>query len=111
MRKGTGEVSGKVTFNGEPLPGGMVTFIPENGKAEGVRIAEDGSYKVTNIPVGPVRITVTTQAPVKFPGSKEPFEPLGKYVPIPARYREAETSGLALEVKKGSQTQDLVLKE
>jgi hypothetical protein len=109
-RGGTGEVTGKVTYKGDVLPGGMVTFIAENGKAESARIAEDGSYKVANIPVGRARITVTTQPPVKL-GAKEPFEPLGKYIEIPPRYRDADISGLSLSVKRGSQQYDLPLTE
>jgi hypothetical protein len=108
--KGTGEVSGTVTYNGAPLPGGIVTFIAENGRVEPARIGEDGSYKVTNVPVGPVRITVTTPAPLQFPG-REPQELLGKYVAIPKRYGEAEDSGFTFEVKKGSQRYDLPLSD
>jgi hypothetical protein len=105
---GKGEVSGIVTFDGKPLPGGMVTFIPANGKPESSRIGEDGAYRVTNVPAGRVQIKVVTQPPVEF-GTGEPFLPLGKYVAIPERYSDPERSGFTWEVKRGKQEYNLTL--
>jgi hypothetical protein len=107
--RGRGDVSGTVTLNGKPLPGGMVTFVPDNGRAEAARIGEDGKYTITNIPAGPARITVATQQPIRMKENGKDFEPLGKYVPIPERYRDPETSGLTLDVKRGFQECDLSL--
>jgi hypothetical protein len=105
---GKGEVSGTVTFDGKPLPGGMVTFIPANGKPESCRIGEDGSYRVANVPTGRAQIKVVTQPPVEF-GKGEPFLPLGKYVQIPKRYSDPESSGFTCDVKRGKQEHNLKL--
>jgi hypothetical protein len=107
--RGRGDVSGTVTLDGKPLPGGMVTFVADNGQAEAARIGEDGKYTVTNIPVGLARVTVVTQPPVRMYENGKAFEPLGKYVPIPERYRDPETSGLTFDVKRGPQDFDLPL--
>jgi hypothetical protein len=109
--RGRGDVSGTVTLNGKPLPGGMVTFVADNGQAEAARIGEDGKYTISNVPAGPARITVVTQQPVRMQGNGKAFEPLGKYVPIPERYRDPEMSGLKLDVKRGSQECDLPLEQ
>jgi hypothetical protein len=58
----TGTVSGKVTYNNKPLKGGTVSFITQTGTPKFTGIADDGSYTVTGVPVGPVKITVDTSA-------------------------------------------------
>jgi hypothetical protein len=51
------EVSGKVTYNGKPLPGGKVTFVSANGYAGHGTISPQGEYSVMS-PLGEVRIGV-----------------------------------------------------
>jgi hypothetical protein len=60
----TAKISGKVLFQGRPLPGGLVTFYPMEGQSNPASaiIGEDGSYSVHNAPVGNVRITVSNLA-------------------------------------------------
>jgi hypothetical protein len=117
----TGEVSGKVTYRGNPLPGGLVTFVHQDGRIGVGEIHEDGTYSVPEAPGGNVKVTVRTVPPipampaaVKLPGGigggkAETYYPAGKYVPIPKKYAEGETSGLALTVKRGSQPFDIDL--
>jgi hypothetical protein len=67
-------VSGKVTYKGEPVPYGMVLFYshgkavdPKSGQiapAATARISADGSYEVSNAPVGPVMVCVATDPDV-----------------------------------------------
>jgi hypothetical protein len=108
---GRGDVSGIVTLNGAPLPGGMVTFVAANGQAETGRISADGTYSVPNFPAGPARITVITQPPVRLNENGPAIETLGKYVAIPQRYRDPEQSGLTCDVKRGPQQCDLPLQQ
>jgi len=61
-----GSVSGKVTFNGAPMPGGTVTFVPEGGGAGGGSASinpEDGSYSIDKLPKGPMKVTVKAYTP------------------------------------------------
>jgi hypothetical protein len=67
-----GTVSGKVFYQGNPLPGGTVTFLQEKGAFHSV-IHEDGSYQVTGIPPGPATITVSSPDPPK-PADPSPME-------------------------------------
>ena len=123
---GTATVSGVVTFQGKPLPGGQVSLVPPKGPPALIGfIKEDGSYSIVNVPVGEVKIMVTTQPPlpelpsfIKVPGrtndpnstaKSAPYKPLGEYVKIPDRYRLAETSGLTLKVKRGENRYDIPL--
>jgi hypothetical protein len=131
----TGHVSGKVIYNGQPLPGGRLTFRPADPELNSVPalIGADGSYEATP-PVGEVTIAVDNselrppepgQRPGLPPGFKLPGQGgavkaggaaesaegklTGKYVPIPEKYYQAETSGLKYTVKKGSETYDIKL--
>jgi hypothetical protein len=63
-----GTVSGKVFYQGNPLPGGRVTFLQEHGAFHSV-IHEDGSYQITGISPGLATITVSSPDPPKPTGS------------------------------------------
>jgi hypothetical protein len=132
----TGHLSGKVIFNGKPLPGGWLTFRPADAKANAVPalIGEDGSYEAT-VPVGEVTISVDNrelQPPDRSGGVRPGLPPgiklpdgaakaaaeaptaggtklAGHYVAIPDKYYRAETSGLTHTVKTGSETHDIEL--
>ncbi|HEY7424028.1 MAG TPA: carboxypeptidase-like regulatory domain-containing protein [Gemmataceae bacterium] len=68
-----GDVSGKVTYNGKPLPGGIVTFFPSSrGGVFNAKINEDGSYSLSKVPAGKMKITVVSTS------SKPPLSPMAK---------------------------------
>jgi hypothetical protein len=102
----TGTVVGKVTYRGKPLPGGTITFVTAKGKALSGRLDTEGAYEVKNIPVGEVRVLVTT-VPVK-PTPKDAKQP-AKYVQIPKKYADPKTTPLRVQVKQGEQTANIQL--
>jgi hypothetical protein len=114
------EVSGKVLFQGKPLPGGQVTFVAVNGGfASSGTIDENGNYKI-NAPVGEVEIGVTNRMlqsirrPKALPhpekaGVKESQPMKGQWVKIPSHYEDPHTSGLTYTVKSEPQTHDIEL--
>jgi hypothetical protein len=115
------EVSGKVVFQGKPLPGGRVTFVAvQGGFASSGNIDENGNYQLSS-PVGDVEIGVDNTMlqrqrgkPANLPHLKEPgaeeAKPLkGKWVDIPASYADPHTSGLKFTVKPETQTHDIEL--
>ncbi len=122
-----GEVSGKVSFKGKPLPGGKVTFVTAKwGYSASANIDENGQYN-GKFPVGDVLIAVDNrmlEPPKKEKGKKQaaknpplkappdvvaPPPPKGKYVKIPDKYADPSTSGLTFKVEKGTQTHDIKL--
>ena len=129
-----GEVTGKVLFQGQPLPGGTVSFVAVNGGfADTGRIDENGNYQLKS-PVGEVKIGVDnrmfriqspTQGDKKEPKSareKKMAESQkdqsakggvlkGHYVQIPESYTDPATSGLTYTVIPGSQTHNIELSE
>jgi hypothetical protein len=107
----TGEVSGTVKYNGNPLPGGIVTISHPDGRVAKCTIQENGSYTIPDAPGGEVTLTVKTVPPIpKMPSfmvrgaiESEPVYPAGKYVKIPGKYANPSQSGLHLQVRRGSQ--------
>ena len=91
-----GPVSGKVTLNGQPLPGGSITFLlPSDQRYRATAlIGRQGEFSVADAPLGKVEVEVETLSyNAMHPGT--PFQ-------IPAKYGRRETSGLTIEVGPGS---------
>jgi hypothetical protein len=90
------KVAGVVTLNGKPLDAGMVSFSnPYNGFSGSGEIMLAGKFEITLIPVGDYRVAVLPPAP------KEAVDPASVPKPvddIPAKYRNAQTSGLQATV-------------
>jgi hypothetical protein len=104
-----GEVSGRVTLNGQPLPDALVVFQPvASGGPSYARTDADGAYTLTYTPeiegaeIGEHTIRVTSGSPGD-PDAKPPMPPVPERVP--AKYNAQ--SELKREVKPGSNTIDL----
>jgi hypothetical protein len=118
------EVSGRVLFKGEPLPGGRVTFVSVvGGFANAATIDENGYYKI-KAPIGDVQISVDNRmlhpqyshAPAQSEGMKKKSGAAqvliqGHFVTIPSKYYHTDQSGLTYKVVSGAQTHDIPLPE
>ena len=91
-------VSGAVTVDGKGLPAGFfVTLVSAEGKRYTTIVQKEGVYGFgTMIPVGPYRVAI------------EPALGADAKV-IPARYQDAATSGLVIQVDGGKANTDLRL--
>jgi hypothetical protein len=94
-----GQVEGRVSARGKPLPGVMVQFIPESGGRPGSGVTnEEGHFELTytadyaGTKVGPNRVEITTIWPDGEP-------PPGEQEKIPVKYNAQ--SELKEEVKPG----------
>jgi hypothetical protein len=133
----TGTVSGKVTYQGKNLTAGSVVLETPKGEFFSGPIGEDGTYTVSKVPPGDVKVAVQTppipqrggppggSGPPKGaklgppPGANAPpdvdpklFDPAsktGKAVPIPDKYHKSGTSGLTLTVTGGKQEHNIDL--
>lgn len=88
-------VSGTVTYQGKPLPGGEVVWCTEKDGCAIVRggaVREDGSFAL-DAPIGPAKVAIHT-ADLKQAQSS-------RYVDVPAKYTDPELSGLTYDVKAG----------
>ena len=99
-----GEVSGKVSFKGQPVKEGTVTFLnPSEGGAGESPIGANGSYTIPELVVGDYIVIVTPLMEMKDtdPG-KSPPAPVEKSAPnIPVKYRQQGLTPLKSPVKKG----------
>jgi hypothetical protein len=118
-----GTVSGTVTYKGEPVPAGMVAFFGPGDQVASAPLRPDGTYEASGVPLGEVKVTVTTPPPgpsaeqlAKNPMVQERnkdgnvIRPAEKTVTVPAKYSRPGTSGLGLTVTEGSQPYDIPLK-
>lgn len=109
-----GTVAGDVTYKGQKLNLGNITFVGADGN-KSYSIAIDGSYKATGLRPGKYKVSILTpkDAPVKVPapvGGKKTVEKGPQPVVIDDRYAKVETSGLEYDIKAGSQTINIDLK-
>ena len=116
-----GDISGTVSFNGEPLPSGRIAFYCNGGdKPVLMSPIEAGTYTITGAPLGPSRVTIetfemkTTPVPEMIGSPQPPDQPAtttaGKeYVRLPVRYASAETSELTHEILAGTNLKDFDL--
>lgn len=87
-------LSGKVTFNGKPVPVGFITFQAEQGPVKSAEI-KDGVYDTAKsadpgIVPGPTVIRITG-----FDGKTFPYYPQGKQIFNPYELRETIAEGAA----------------
>ena len=103
------DVSGTVSYNGEPVADGSISFTPADGKTPtaGGNV-KDGKYSC-KVPVGPMKVSVTSAKEVgrkKLYGKDGPDMPVMKEV-LPEKYNMK--TELTYEVKAGSQVKDFPL--
>ncbi|UUO08725.1 hypothetical protein M4951_10500 [Blastopirellula sp. J2-11] len=105
----TAAVTGKVTYQGKPLPYGSISFRPEAGSPAYAKIKEDGTYSLSTFGNGDGAIVgkhqvliVATEADAGVaPANNSGIEmPVTKSV-IPQKYASFSTSKLTAEVISG----------
>ncbi|HLJ97017.1 MAG TPA: hypothetical protein VKU02_27885 [Gemmataceae bacterium] len=120
--RATATVTGTVSYQGKPVPTGTVKFYGPDNQVASASIGEDGSYEATNVPLGSVKVAVSTPPPPPpdvVKAAKEGKRRFGKgnvlsapthTVSIPPKYSDPAKSGLGLTVIEGSQPYVIDLK-
>src|SRR5262245_8421596 len=115
-----GTVSGKVTYQGQPVTSGAVIIFGADGNADSGRIDHKGDYTVHQAPSGPVKVVVIPGKPARtMPAlpldraTGRPKEPPAKdrggvlVAPppgkgdFPQKYQDPDQSGLTFTVRGG----------
>jgi hypothetical protein len=121
-RSSRGSLSGKVTFDGQPVEDGTIMLIPEDGKGKEVGgTINGGRYSLNAIPVGRKKVLVTSNShalpdertrslvmQARAKGTKMPAEVSKRPKVAPPIPPEACT-GLVVEIAAGSQSRDFDL--
>jgi hypothetical protein len=124
----TASVSGTVTYNGNPVKGGKVTFHRQGAAVSAASIRKDGTYSETGLP--PEEMTLTVETESVNPNKKGPVYGGGRYkteqykpppdvnvpdlspenyVKIPGKYADPKTSPLKVTLSGGKQTHNIEL--
>lgn len=110
---GAVDVSGTVTWKGEPVDGGHIRFIPiapTTGRVVGSHIVQ-GRYEVAGsnaVAIGPHRIEITWVRNLPLPpGADDAATPTEEV--IPARYNTQSTLKLEIPADVSTLTQDFSL--
>ena len=105
------DVSGKVTFQGNPIPGVLVSFTPEKGPGASGKTDAEGKYALMTKKPGDgavignhvVTISQPVQGMILEKGKPPRMAPPPKIL-IPPKFAAATTSGLTAEVKDDDNT-------
>jgi hypothetical protein len=117
--RATGTVTGTVTYKGEKVPSAKVTFYGPDDKTATTSTDGEGAYKAVDVPLGLVKVTVTTSRPGPSAerAAKNPMLQKKGYVPsseksvaIPPKYSDPLQTNISLTVIEGSQPFDIELK-
>jgi len=124
-------VHGTVKYQGKPLGGALITFYSADNATFSAPTRPDGTYQVTGVPQGTVRVSVQISGPVPVFGQKAKMDVMKedlKYkkklkeilkerkdtsaprINLPARYGNPETSELSFELKEPDQDYSIDLK-
>ncbi len=103
----TAPVAGKVSFKGVAVSEGVVNFHDaKRGNAAAAKLGADGTYSIGDVVLGDYSVFITplqVDAPVD---ATKPAPPPMDPANIPAKYRDANTSGFKASVKAGTNKAD-----
>lgn len=125
-------ITGTVTYKGEPIPSGSITFTPESGAPLVNAPIRDGKYTAEDVPMGNAKVSIMSMymsgrpSPMMDPGKREKMAPpkdappeaqkaferstqFKKGLKIPEKYVDPQQSGLTYTVQRGPQTKDFNL--
>ncbi len=107
-------LEGTVSYGGETVQMAQINVMSDKSQAIGQ--IENGHYKVENVPLGEVKIGVNTEAVRSNMIGQQMARAKGvstgpalKFISVPAKYAEPDTSGITTTIKKGKNTFDIVL--
>jgi hypothetical protein len=122
-----GRIYGTIKFQGRPLTDASVVFLAKDNRTYLADLRPDGSYEVSGVALGPVKVSVQQFQPRPAPKSERapahkaefvdekasaprPAEPKELGPRIPAHYGDADKSGLTFELTAPDQEWSVDLK-
>lgn len=107
--KPEGSVSGKVTYQGNPVATGSVNFLSTAGVGAQAAIS-NGTYSVNGpLATGEYSVYVAAPLPTPQPPGAKPTPP--PKFEVPPKFQDAKTSGLKVTVKTGKNDLPIEIKD
>lgn len=109
-------VTGEVTFNGAPVVGAGVIFVPSQGGLPGMAVTDaEGQFELKTAneegaKVGPYQVTISKIQTITIP-QQHGFPVYQTKSLIPPKYRKTTTSGLTVDVVDDDNHFEFELKE
>jgi hypothetical protein len=102
----TYSVSGKVTYQGQPVTGGLINFLASGQQPLGGAIESDGSYAF-DLPAGEYQVRIDT--PPEMPSTWKEGDQQTTLGPrqVPEQFASYSTSGLQATVSDDSSTHQI----
>ena len=103
-------VEGTVTYKGAPLPSGILRVVGSGGAFATAPIRADGPFTHPDVAPGEVQVGIM-EAPASGGGSSDGSKGAApKPVPLPAKYKSPEQSGLKYTITADTKKLDIELK-
>jgi hypothetical protein len=112
----TADITGAVIYKGKPVRMGTVMLLADGGSPLYAELKDDGGFALSSVPVGKVRMTVSSPDPARpilAKGETKPKKGLAdpRWFAIPPKYADPGKSDLQYEVTRGKNTLEVVLKD
>jgi hypothetical protein len=93
---------GKITYQGKPFPGIILVQSEDNSRTAQAAFAPDGSYVVTDVPIGKVKLgLLPPPRPRRRPVPEGQDSEIKQPNMIPPQYNDPSKSGLTVEIHGG----------
>jgi hypothetical protein len=97
-------LTGKVIYKDAPVTGGTIKLYSSPENPFTIQIKSDGTFDVEDAPPGEMKVAIETDSvfvpPPAPAGSAQGAVTPPKKVPIPAKYKKPDTSGLTWDTTK-----------
>ncbi len=101
------EVTGTITYNGDPVSTGQIIFQPSAGAPVAAAIQGDGTYKLSSV-IGPNTVMIISREEPESTSAEDGQVPTAPKSLIPQKY-SMPTSPLKMEVESGTNLADFTL--
>ncbi|WP_417391483.1 hypothetical protein [Gimesia sp.] len=104
----TGQVNGKVTYEGAPVTEGVISFYSsELGVGASADLSEEGQYSITDpLKTGTYAVTILPP-PEAPPQDAIPVSTKTEHKDIPQKYRDPKKSELSVKIDEGTNSFDV----
>jgi hypothetical protein len=104
------EIRGSVSYKGQKLESGTVRFVSANNEVAFARVQPDGSFIITDVSPGEVKVGVIQGNEPRSVGDssgKPAAKPTKPPVVLPQKYQDPATSGVTKTVEASTRQLDI----